>query len=83
MRPLVLATIVDTQALLETILAALAGGVGVALTFSLAILGSTRLAEASRAGHRWEAAFFGALAFFGLVASIAAIAFGILVMTSS
>ena len=78
-----IATIVDTQALLETVLAALVAGVGVAFTFSLAILGSTRFADASRQGQRGHAALFGALAVLGLVASLGAIVVGIVVMTSS
>lgn len=79
----VLATIVDTKALAETIGAALIAGVGVALTFSLAILGAARFAEASREGERLHAFAFAALGVTGLVASLAAIAFGIIVMASS
>ena len=78
-----LATIVDTKALAETIGYALLAGVGVALTFSLAILGAARFAEASRDGDRTQAVMFAALAVAGVAASLAAIAFGIIVMTSS
>lgn len=78
-----LATIIDSEALLDTIVAALAAGVGVALTFSVAILGFARLAEASRNGARFEAALYAALALLGLAASLVAIAFGIIIMTSS
>lgn len=77
-----LATIVDWGALGETVIAALAAGVGVAFTFSIAIYGAARLAEASREGHRGEVALFGALAALGLATSLVAIAFGIAVMTS-
>jgi hypothetical protein len=77
------ATIVDTSALLQTIGAAFVAGVGVAFTFSLAILGAARVAEASRQGHTLHAFAFGALALLGLAASLIAIAFGIVVMTSS
>jgi len=76
------ATIIDTKALLETCLAALVAGVGVAFTFSLAILGTTQSAVASREGRPTAAAAFAALAVVGMVATIAAIVFGIVVMTS-
>lgn len=76
------ATIVDWAALGETVIAALAAGVGVAFTFSLAIYGAARLAEASRHGHRGELALYGVVAVLGLATSLAAIAFGIVVMTS-
>ena len=56
---IMLATIVDSQALLETAVAALAAGVGVALTFSLAILGTARYAEASREHRRARRRAFG------------------------
>ena len=79
---MLIATVVDTKALLETSVAALVAGVGVALTFSLAILGAARFAEASRARHTVQAVAFAALALVGLTATAAAIAFGILVMTS-
>jgi hypothetical protein len=68
--------------LLETCLAALIAGVGVAFTFSLAILGAARFAEASRRQHGLEAAFFAVLGLAGLAATTAAIAAGIVVMTS-
>ena len=77
-----IATIVDTQALLETIAASLAAGVGVTFTFSLAILGFARFADASRQGHRGEATLFASLALVGLAASLAAIAAGVIVVAS-
>ena len=43
-----LATLVDTGALLKTVAAAFVAGVGVTLIFSLAILGAARFAELSR-----------------------------------
>ena len=78
---MLIATVVDTQALLQTCAAALVAGVGVALTFSLAILGAARFSEASREQQGVQAAAFAALALIGLVATAAAIAFGIIVMT--
>lgn len=76
------ATVIDVNALLETALAAIVAGVGVTLTFSLAILGSIRLAEASRQRSPLEAALYGALALLGFAATVAAIAFGVIVMAS-
>ena len=76
------ATVVDTEALLETCLAALVAGVGVAFTFSLAILGSARFLESSRDGRRVQSVAFATLALLGLAATGAAIAGGIIVMTS-
>ena len=49
----VIATIVDTTALWETVVAAFVAGVGTTIVFSLAILGATRFAEANRDGQRF------------------------------
>jgi len=76
-----LATIVDTEALLKTIVASAIAGVGVTLIFSLAILGAARFAELSRDGRRAPASAFGALAIVALVAAAAAVTVGIIVMT--
>jgi hypothetical protein len=77
-----LATLVDTQALAETVLAAVLGGVGVTLIFSIAILGASRFADLSRDGRSAAAVAFGLVALVALAAFAAAIAFGIIVMTS-
>jgi hypothetical protein len=76
-----LATIVDTEALLKTIVAAFIAGVGVTLIFSLAILGASRFADLSRDGRSAEAIAFGALAVVALLAALVAVAVGIIVMT--
>lgn len=77
-----LATIVEWSALAQTALAALVGGAGVILAFSLSILGATKAGELRRAGR--DLAAFGAAALAGvaLVVSGAAIVVGILVMAS-
>jgi hypothetical protein len=77
-----LATVVDTEALLKTVAAAFVAGVGVTLIFSLAILGAARFAELSRDGRPVAAASFGALAIVALAAAAAAVTVGIIVMTS-
>jgi hypothetical protein len=76
-----LATIVDTQALLKTVVAAFIAGVGVTLIFSLAILGASRFVDRSRDGRPAAAAGFGALGLVALVAALAAVTLGIIVMT--
>ena len=75
-----LATLVDTGALLRTVAAAFVAGVGVTLIFSLAILGATRFAEMNRDGRPVAAVSFGALAIVALAAATAAVTFGIIVM---
>jgi formate/nitrite transporter FocA (FNT family) len=76
-----IATIVDTQALLKTIVAAFVAGVGVTLIFSLAILGASRFADMSRDSRPVTAVAFGVLGLVALLAALAAVTFGIIVMT--
>jgi len=78
----ILATVVDWSALGQTVLAALLSGVGVAFTFSLGILGVARFTDGSRELGVLGAIAFGLLALFGMVATVAAIVFGVIVMTS-
>jgi hypothetical protein len=78
----VIATVVDWAALLDVVVASLAAGIGVTITFSLAILGTTRFAEMRREHRRAEEVAFGALAATGLAISLAAVIVGIVVMTS-
>jgi hypothetical protein len=77
-----IATIVDTKALWETVAAAFVAGVGTTIVFSLAILGAARFGEANREGRALHAALFGVLTAFGLLATLAAIVVGVVVMTS-
>ena len=76
-----LATVVDTQALLKTVAAAFVAGVGVTLIFSLAILGAARVAALNRDRRPVAATAFGALAIVALAAAAAAVTIGIIVMT--
>jgi hypothetical protein len=76
-----LATIVDTQALLKTIAAAFIAGVGVTLIFSLAILGASRFVDMTRDGRPAAAIAFGAVGVVALLAAGAAVTIGIIVMT--
>jgi hypothetical protein len=77
-----LATVVETDALLETVVAAFIAGVGVTLVFSVAIMGAARFADLSRDGRPVAAVAFGALALVALAAAAAAVTIGIIVMTS-
>jgi hypothetical protein len=77
-----IATIVDTQALLDSVLAALAAGVGTTVVFSFAILGAVRFSDANREGRGVEAALFGVLAVIGVVATIGAAVAAVIVMTT-
>jgi hypothetical protein len=76
-----LATIVDTQALLKTIAAALIAGVGVTLIFSLAILGASRFVDMTRDGRQAAAIAFGAVGVVALLAAGTAVTIAIIVMT--
>jgi hypothetical protein len=78
----VLGAIVDTKALIQVVVASLVAGIGVAVAFSLAILGATRFVDLRRDERRLEAAAFGLLAALCLLASTAAVVIGLIVMTS-
>jgi hypothetical protein len=76
-----LATVVDTNALLKTVVAAFVAGVGVTLIFSLAILGAARFVDLNRDGRQAAAVAFGALTVVALAAAAALVTIGIIVMT--
>jgi hypothetical protein len=78
------APIVDWKTLGEVVLYSLAAGVGVAICFSLAILGAIRFADARRAagGRPVASAAYAAMATLGLAATLGAIVVGIVVMTT-
>lgn len=76
-----LATVVETRELLETVLYASVAGIGMTLIFSLAIYGATRSADLSRDERPLAAAAAATLAALALVASVAAVVIGIIVMT--
>ena len=76
------ADIVDWPVLFEMIYSALGAGLGVALAFSAAVAGSTRFAEEVRENRMTRAALYGVMAALGLLACLAAIVLGIVVMTA-
>jgi hypothetical protein len=79
----ILATVVDWEALLDVVIASLLGAVGVTVTFSLAIYGATRFAEVRRQARAGGGALaYGALAVGGLAVTTLAVAIGLVVMLS-
>jgi hypothetical protein len=78
----ILATVVDWGALGKSVAAAFIVGVSVCLAFSLAIYGTTRVADHSRAERPLAAMAAGVLATIGAAVCIGAIVLGIIVMTS-
>jgi cytochrome c biogenesis protein CcdA len=77
-----LASVVEWDALLKVVWASAAATVGVTLVFSLAIVGATGLAESRRDGRPIAAIAFGLLAVVGLLVCAAAVVFGIALMVS-
>jgi uncharacterized membrane protein YjjP (DUF1212 family) len=75
-----LARIIDTDALLESVGAALVAGVGVALAFSLAIHGTVRFVEARRGGGSATAGAAAVLTIVALSACGAAIVAGLVIL---
>jgi hypothetical protein len=73
--------IIDWDALLTVVWASLLAGVGVTAAFGFAILGGTRAVDLGRDGRVGEAALFGVVGVVGIALVIAAIAFGIVVLT--
>ena len=76
-----MAVVVETKQLLETVVASLVAGVGVTVVFSVAIWGVARFADLSRNERPVAAGAAAALAGAAMLATLAAVAFGIVVMT--
>lgn len=79
----VLATIVDTSALLKAVVYSFVAGIGLTLAFSLAIMGAARLADAERSGSRLETGAFALLTTVSLAVCVGIIIAGIIVMVSN
>jgi hypothetical protein len=73
--------VIEVEALLEVVVAALVAGVGVTVIFSLVIYFATRASELRQNDAPVLALFLGGIAALGLVACLAGVAFGIHVMT--
>ena len=76
------ATIVEGKELLQTVVASLVAGVGVTFIFSVAIWGVARFADLSRNERPVAAAAAALAAGLALVATMAIVVLGIVVMTS-
>ena len=76
-----IATVVETKNLLETVAASLIAGIGVTAVFSLVIFGITRSADMVRDERPLLATAAGGLAVLAGLVVAAAIIFGIVVMT--
>ena len=77
-----LATIVEWDAVLKSVVASLVAGLGVTLAFSFAIYGAVRTAELRRDERPLAAGLAGAVMFAGLAISVGAVTLGVLAMTS-
>ena len=77
-----IATIVESKELLETVGASFVAGVGVTFVFSIAIWGVARFVDLSRGERPVAAGAAAVAAALALVCTAAAVAFGIVVMTS-
>ncbi|MEA2348753.1 MAG: hypothetical protein QOG62_2540 [Thermoleophilaceae bacterium] len=73
--------VVEIQALLQVVLAALIAGVGITVLFSMVIYCTTRADELRKAHSPVLATILGGLALAGLLACLGSVAFGIHVMT--
>jgi hypothetical protein len=77
-----MATIVQTTDLVETVVASLVAGVGVTAVFSVAIWGGARFVDLNRGGRPLAAGAAAALGVLALTTTLAAVVFGIVVMTN-
>lgn len=77
-----LATVVHTNELLQTIAASVVAGVGITVIFSIAIWGAARFVDLSGSERRVAAAGAAAVGILGLVLTLAIVAAGLFVMLS-
>jgi len=76
-----IATIVEWEAVLDTVLASVVAGVGVTFVFSIAIWGVARFVDYNRGERPVAAGAAGLVAALGLLSTGAVLVVGILVMT--
>jgi cation transporter-like permease len=77
-----MAVVVETKQLLETVVASLVAGVGVTVVFSVAIWGVGRFADLSREERPFAAGAAAVLAGLAVLTTLAAVVFGIVIMSS-
>jgi len=76
------AVVVETKELLQTVIASLIAGVGVTVVFSIAIWGVARFADLSRNERPFAAGVAAGLVGLALLITLAAVVFGIVIMSS-
>ncbi len=77
-----MAVVVETKELLQTVIASVVAGVGITVVFSVAIWGVARFADLSRSERPIAAGAAATLAALAGLVTLAAVAFGILIMSS-
>lgn len=77
-----LATVVDVDALWQTIWTSAVAAIGATVVFSLAVLGSSRSLEMRRAERHGLGAVYAVVALLGAAATIAAIVYAIALITT-
>lgn len=77
-----IAVIVDIEDLGRVVVASLAAGVGVTVIFALAIHGAVRFVDTRRDGRPLESAFYGAMTTICLLACLASLVLGLIVMAA-
>ncbi len=77
-----LADLVETRQLVETVIASLVAGIGVTAIFAIAIWGGARFAELNRNDRPLAAGGAAAVAVLALLGTLGAVVLGIITMTS-
>jgi cation transporter-like permease len=77
-----MAVVVETKQLIETVVVSLVAGIGVTVIFSVAIWGVARFADLSRNDRPLAAGAAAMLAGLAALFTLAAVAFGIVIMSS-
>ena len=78
----VLVSLVDTEALVESVVAAAVAGVGVIVAFTFAVYGAARFADERRTGASGSATLAAGLTVVALVICTAAVVGGLVVMAT-
>lgn len=77
------AVVVEGKELLQTVIASVVAGVGLAAVFSVAIWGAARFADLSRAERPLAAGAAATLSGLAILTSLAAVVFGVVVVAGS
>jgi hypothetical protein len=75
-------TVIDWSKILEVVRSAVVAGIGVSVIYAVAVYGATRASDMRRAGRATIAAAYGVLGFAGFAVSLAAIVYGVVLITS-